>query len=616
MAQTSIDFSNLDDSDIASIESDDLHTHRPNRWTGPASTWRHLTEEERLLWHAYEKVENENLGIHLYNVFALRKRAENPATMGDVTVQLDNGSEAVWTPPKMFTAWPLIKDRLPEEHFVKREDDEDEPYTYRKEETKYPSTDLREELNATILRMAKQRFRKRKARWDAVRPSVEDAGDELEQASSEEDDDEPLAPAESPQHREHGQDEDDRDGSTEDRDDDHPQTETATPRQRIPPKTYEPIVSLEDHASLLNPISRHIISQVNKTLSILSASRTIGLGGYDSDSSSSSDTSTTSRRRTSRSRRSPSATSNTSTKSPTTSGKRGRPRKVHARKAGETDEEMATRVAREMHRALPPPSRPASADNDNDSAFEAWLRTEQKQPRQPSKKPPPRLFGLRDWSDVVSSAALAGFSPDVIARTTQRCANLFGEGMVMRSLHELPADKGDGVASREYRPERIPTSDMDSDDGDGGCRDGASTLLQRRVASRQSSFAASDRSSPSRSRSRSASVGTNFYCPLASCPRAGKGFARRANLRRHMELLHPGAVGDVHMASPGLAGSEVDSEDEVYGAVHVDGFLKPIAPGRGWREQTAAPRERKRRRKGKRGRGHADSSGSDGDISS
>jgi hypothetical protein len=88
MAQAPGDFSNLDDSDIASIASDDLHAHRPNRWTGPASTWRALTEDERLLWHAYEKAEDANLGIHLYNVFTLRKRAQDPETRDDVTVQL------------------------------------------------------------------------------------------------------------------------------------------------------------------------------------------------------------------------------------------------------------------------------------------------------------------------------------------------------------------------------------------------------------------------------------------------------------------------------------------------------------------------------------------------
>jgi hypothetical protein len=38
---------------------------------------------------------------------------------------------------------------------------------------------------------------------------------------------------------------------------------------------------------------------------------------------------------------------------------------------------------------------------------------------------------------------------------------------------------------------------------------------------------------------------------------------------------------------------EDDSEEEVVGAVHVDGFLKTINPGQGWRGEDVVKRKRR-----------------------
>jgi hypothetical protein len=50
-----------------------------------------------------------------------------------------------------------------------------------------------------------------------------------------------------------------------------------------------------------------------------------------------------------------------------------------------------------------------------------------------------------------------------------------------------------------------------------------------------------------------------------------------------MELVHQGQT------------EELDSDEEVVGGVHVDGFLKPIVPGRGWRGEDTMQRQRKRK---------------------
>lgn len=59
--------------DIRSIDSEELHETRPNRWTGPGSTWRKLTAEDRAVHSALEAVRHRDLSVHLYNAFALKR---------------------------------------------------------------------------------------------------------------------------------------------------------------------------------------------------------------------------------------------------------------------------------------------------------------------------------------------------------------------------------------------------------------------------------------------------------------------------------------------------------------------------------------------------------------
>lgn len=77
----------LDSDEIASIASEDLHEHRPNRWTGAKSTWRTLTEEDRLLWQSMKQIQDQDLAVHLYNAFALKRRGRNPETAQDLVVK-------------------------------------------------------------------------------------------------------------------------------------------------------------------------------------------------------------------------------------------------------------------------------------------------------------------------------------------------------------------------------------------------------------------------------------------------------------------------------------------------------------------------------------------------
>lgn len=76
-----------------------------------------------------------------------------------------------------------------------------------------------------------------------------------------------------------------------------------------------------------------------------------------------------------------------------------------------------------------------------------------------------------------------------------------------------------------------------------------------------------------------------YLCPWPDCPRGVKGFSRKGNMSRHLQKKHGGAP---------VADADVDSEDEVDDAVHLDGFLHQIKTRSGWRGKTfrASPRRR------------------------
>ncbi|CAG7561430.1 unnamed protein product [Fusarium equiseti] len=596
----------LDSDEIASIASEDLNANRPNRWKGPKSTWRTHTEEDRLLWQSMKKIEDQDLSVHLYNAFALKRQAQNPATAQNLVVKTENGQENVWVPPKAWTAWPLKHKHVPKKRLIEEEHDEDDRFTFRRQEVIMPSTELEEEISATILRTAKRRFRRRKAKM--AKPSIEEPDDEDEENDDDTSESESKESSAKP--------------DTDAEDNEMALDKDYKPKRRQAPKTYEPVESANDEASyaLLRPSTRHILSKLDDTLDILQKTRVAGMN-YASDSSTEEDSDSHSQsgqkkpRGRPRNIHSEGASSASDSAAPKTkNSRRGRPRKIHTPRDGETHEEMLQRVARESHRKIP------VTKEDRDAAFEEWVRKgdeviererslsikrARSQGSETGNESGANLdrkrlrLGLRDWSDVLGAAALAGFSGDVIARATRRCADLFGEGMVVRTLNEVPATKGNGTTTVEYRPETIQLSYSDEEADDES--DDAADLAQRRVASRQASLAQSSRSpdsirstsrrstrspgppSGARSpRSRSNSVGGLSFCPIPSCDRSVRGFTRKTNLRRHLELVHQGQA------------EELDSDDEVLGGVHVDGFLKPIVPGKGWRGEDTVQRTRRK----------------------
>jgi hypothetical protein len=63
-----------DTDEINSLDSEELHETRPNRWQGAPATWKVLTEQDRSVHIALENVQNQALSLHLYNAFALKRK--------------------------------------------------------------------------------------------------------------------------------------------------------------------------------------------------------------------------------------------------------------------------------------------------------------------------------------------------------------------------------------------------------------------------------------------------------------------------------------------------------------------------------------------------------------
>ncbi|KAF9870251.1 putative RNA polymerase I specific transcription initiation factor [Colletotrichum karsti] len=641
----------LDSDEIRSIDSDELRETRPNRWKGSAATWRTLTEEERLLHRSMEQLRNRDLSVHLYNTFAVKNRkiqansnsATDPDTEDADQALRDRADKTDWRPPNTWTAWPMNVKDVPGDDFMKETHDQDDDLTVRSGVPQLPSTVLEEELTATILKQAKERFRRRQ---DKHRQK-EAAADETTAAHSQ------SAYSQSEFTTEDG------DGSSAE--EDPTKVAAATDDQTPKPttKTYEAVVSANDDlsADLLRPSVRHILSMMDNTLTTLHNARLAGLSYMTDSSASATDVSDASEgsdagsltsrgSRTSRSSRgSPKKRSKQGrprsktprTPEPEQGGKKrkGRPRKAHAPLPGETEKEMMIRIAREQHKRIPFSSEEdnnredgngeqgevaepadAASDDDEDAAEDTARDTSPEKSRSPRKKrdlpPEARLeartrhrenmlrdWGLRDWSDIIGAASISGFKPEVVARAAQRCADLFGQGMEMQTLLEGPASKGPKPQRKRYLPNTRPrVASFSSSDEEGGPVPFRGVGKRQRSRGRDSApptdteaqGAGSRASSRRRSASRSSSVGL-FYCPVAGCERSLEGFDRKANLQRHVTRVHPGQAVEV---------DEVESENEMHGAVHVDGFLKPIRARKGWRAEDTGHRKRKRHYRGKR----------------
>ncbi|KAJ0122243.1 RNA polymerase I specific transcription initiation factor [Diaporthe amygdali] len=606
-------------SDIQSEDSDDLHKNRPNRWKGPPQSWRTITEDESLTYNALVRLRNQDLSLHLYNAWAL-KQAPPPAAAGEgpsheEDVDAETGRPVhnqPWAPPRNWTAWPVSTQLLPPDDFMKMADDEDEVFTFRRPDDQTPRSRLEEVVSATTLRFAKERLRRRGISESA------DQGDhrivKTESLASENE----SQPSESGDHGD--EDDDERMGI------DQESEGRQERKQKTPVRTFKPVVATDDDLSydLIRPSTQRILEKFDRTLTILhNAQMTSAQHLDDSEESfSESEDGQDDRERsqkTAQSRRS-SRPGSSAERSPSRSeiptgdeedgavkkkSNRGRPRK-YVQREGESERDFLIRRAKALKgKVRLPPTDEENGDELTTAAGESQDSPRKRKGRRETMREDMehgvhkklKRSNPRDWKDVMGAAAFAGFPPDVIARATQRCANVFGQAMEMHRIDETAISSGvNGVVTTLYQPGGEMPSSSSTDQEDVGDLD----LRQTRSMSRHTSTALSKMNSPTsdeesdgegpspkKSQKRATSRGKGqHYCPYADCDRASAGFDRPFNLKRHMKLVH---------GQDGLevAEKEEATRDEMLDGIHRDGFLQPIRVQKGWRAEDTKKRATK-----------------------
>ncbi|KAM0329373.1 hypothetical protein ACHAQA_004679 [Verticillium albo-atrum] len=699
MAAAAQDDWDLDTDEIRSTASDELHETRPNRWRGALSTWRHMTQEERLLHQNMEQVRNQDLAVHLFNAAMLRHPPE-----GSHDVLPEGARLGDWRPPQAWTAWPLAVEAMPQEQLLKETHDSHDAFTLRMREKMLPSRVLEEEVSASMLRIAKERFRERRV-GEGASPTQEGIDEEDESSDDESEDSYSLeSDVASPMKSQSGANETEEGESSDDStdEDEHAGADEATqtsphaaasaPTQK---KQYIPVVSADDDLSyeLLRPSTRHILSKLDATLTTLHNARMAGVAARDQTDDSASD------------RSSAISDAETDTSGPplarTPKSKQTKKRPAPASSPSSSDDADNESASEGTPRGRPAPQRrrraskrtlsASSRESDSDAARAYRLWRENRLNR----------WGLRDWRDVLGAAALAGFDSDVVARAAQRCADLFGQSMELKTMIEgqegyvtttcqpglplAPKEESDGEEmhleetrrrlrleamyhrrAREKRAERAPAgADTQGSDDDELDDDEDAPQNKSRSGPADGDSESSGAESPAPPKldidinAVEASPDGLFYCPVAHCKRHSKGFGAKRGLREHFKLIHDQPTAEkgvfycpvttckyhvrsfkakknlrVHMRNmhgTELAGGDDDdggapkgkekgkapeqrpvtpvpqvgalgSDDEMEGAVHVDGFLRPIKIRQGWLSKGG--REKGQRNKGSRD--HAD----------
>ncbi|RMX95056.1 hypothetical protein D0867_13630 [Hortaea werneckii] len=547
-------------------ESDFSSEDRPNRFEGPAGTWRHYTEQERETAASLDQQRANDLGVHLYNAHALKSRNYSPTRASQIPPWKDKShwlkrseaGEVPWHPDRNWTAWPLPANEVPrrEEAFgVPIEHLLHDGEILRKDESWVPSADLRDEIEALMLRKAKARFRSRN--W-AVHEELH-------------------VPPNSPEATSGVNGGDDRPGSDSHSDEEEGGLQTfkaeptQMPQQQQQHHCSPAFLADDDQAgALLRPTVRHIVSKFDDLLIGLHESRQ---GQRQRASFSRSQ----SRRGRSRSNSKPAATSSLSQPRPCSSEKRGH---IDNGSHGQESEHDNNYEA------------PTSGDDEAQSVEKGRRR-----PSGQSKKE----LGLRDWSEVLGVAALTGWDQTVINRTARRCAALFGEKMAMRFMPEMPVDKvNDEVV--EYLPETIPPLESEDSEQDKEVGEAVSSMDKGQQVKKG-----------------------GWQCPYENCARHLEIYEQRWRWREHLKRTHKlngqqldeveaklnqGRASCIAVdAGPDVNGgqeeeTEMDDKDALVGSVHVDGFLKPLLGdyGRGTDRKTRRRRSTVERRSSKRAR--------------
>ena len=232
--------------------------------------------------------------------------------------------------------------------------------------------------------------------------------------------------------------------------------------------------------------------------------------------------------------------------------------------ASRRQQQQSTKLARSHGHWSRPSSNSDQEYTAGCDASPSSTDTEDQRPRatgQVGRKPSARRtkLGLRDWSDILAIASMTGWDLAVIERTARRCSELFGESVMFRTLEE----------------------------GQDHSRD-ATYLLG--TSAREAASNAAVSSEPSTIQAESLKGKT--LCPRKECHRSHRGFSTKGDLDNHMRVQH---------STVELSNHPRINNEEMFGGVHIDGFLQPIQGKQTNQAAQHMQRKRKQRHVGTRG---------------
>lgn len=527
---------------------------RENRFQGPDSTWRKYTQEERQLAASLDQQRANDPSIHLYNTHALKARLYNPEAASRAKswqskqqwIKPNEDGRLPWHPDRGWTAWPLTADEVPrrEEQFGGPAPDLlDNQGTYRKSEPWLPSADLQEEIQALMLRKAKERFRRR--RWATA---DDDAGAERVPTEKVEETPEEEAAAEGssgPEAVDLGEDD---------------KSKPTLPKSKYARPAF---LADDDQASaILQPTVRHILSKFDDLLIGLHKSRQ----GHRRQASAS------------RSRSRPSASRLRSRSAAVAKAPCSRDRSKGKQKADDSDDEV---------------SEYGSNDEDANSAEES-IPSRPAEKKRSISRPSKHELGLRDWSEVLGIASLVGWDQAVVDRAARRCAALFGEGMAFRRMPETAAERVREQTVR-YIPEMVPPLESETESDETTLDESNSTVPEPKYV--RAWFCPYEDCSR---HDEAYDKGWRWREHLRRTHKLSKervhamemelGFGRQKDVSGHAE---PSASDpDEHTTEVDGTLSGPDGGEEMAGGVHVDGFLRPVTE---WLERGRDKKTRRRR---------------------
>lgn len=487
--------------------AEDTYYTRPNRYYGPASTWRSWTKEDRDVAESLELDRAQDLSIHLYNAHVIRLQAlkfkESSSRKRRSGTSETAGDDHIFNVPKIWTAWPIPPNEVPRDLLY--------PAAF---DTR-PSKELEECLISTTTKAARERWNTRE--WEG--------NDKLEQQAAHPSDlsDHDEAP-EMQTSGLHAIAEDERSLNTSD-------DASADDLYGIGP-TAKPVPLADDDKarSLLLPSTRHIISNLDRLLLALHRARqsyALPILTDDDDRAASC------------------ATDAEGQSSPSSGKRRRRPRAQRESSASTIDTAVSASTSSSRRRKG------------------VWKERSVPRNRKISG------LGLRDWSEVLGMAALTGWDEEVLARASKRCVKLFGEDMLFRRFHEAEhageksffterlasgeEPPGSGQATYDQVP-RIQETDQSEDsqlEGTAGlkypcpvetCSRHKTPFhtagnLKQHMARNHAQFEAEDekeRIVEAAMRNR-----REVFCPVQTCHRSREPFTRGSKLYLHVRKIHP-----------------------------------------------------------------------------